>query len=57
MHSCIMSEGLNPLTAGPQFIRFFNLYYHIKYQLILNKICDTNQPVLNRIDLHFVKSE
>ena len=35
---------INPLTAGAEYIRFFNFYWHIKYHVLnmLKTKCDTN---------------
>ena len=52
------SYPFNPLTAGAAYIRFFIVYWHIKYHILnmLNIKCDINQQDLKRVDLHFVKS-
>ena len=50
----------NPLTAGPDYIRFFIfLHINIKYHIlkVLNIKCDINQQDLKMIKLNFVKYE
>ena len=50
---------LNPLTAGAAYIRIFILFQHIEYHILnMSKIqCNINQQYLERVDLHFPKSE
>ena len=50
---------VNPLTVGAAYIRVFIFYSHIKYHILkmLKMKCDINQQDLQRVDLHFVKSE
>ena len=45
---------LNPLNAGPEYIRFSFFKYHILKMVKIK--CDINQQDLKRVD-HFVKSE
>ena len=51
---------INPLTASPDYIRFFLIYWHNKYGHLLNILkikSDTNQQDLKIVNLHSVKSE
>ena len=54
-----LETNINSFTAGAAYIRVFIFYLHIKYHLLnmLKIKCDINQQYLERIDLHFVKSE
>ena len=61
MYALIPSRlpGINPLTAGAEYIRVFIFSWHNKYH-VLNMLkikCDINQQDLKRVDFHFVKSE
>ena len=50
--------NINPLTAGPDYIRVFIFISTYKYHLLnmLKIKCDINQPDLKIVDLHFIKS-